>query len=261
MTPPAAAPWRSLFLSSLEKSKASSFSLASIAHTSSNKAVPRSRTLQFRGFWPLPASTLHPSGIDALKDQNIGLNPDVYESDLLSVTTDVRMKKMGQLHDSEDAVEGVFWFEEVSAQWRVRGRAIAIGDPEGDSNKEEKASREIVQKAMRKKSDGEGDSKDWDLERQVATYFANHSPVMRGTFKNPPPGTPRSEKPSDSQLKLNQKVEDLKDPVARANFRILLIAPQEMERLDFSNPDDVRRTNWVLEDEEQGKWKETELWP
>ncbi|KAL4949295.1 pyridoxamine 5'-phosphate oxidase-domain-containing protein [Aspergillus filifer] len=261
MTPPAAAPWRSLFLSSLEKSKASSFSLSSIAHTTTQKAVPRSRTLQFRGFWPLPASSLHHSGFDALKDQKIGVNPDIYESDLLSVTTDVRMKKIGQLQESDDVVEGVFWFEEVSAQWRVRGRAIAIGDPEGDGNKEEKESREIVKRAMRVKKDGEGDQKDWDLERQVSIYFANHSPVMRGTFKNPPPGTPRSEQPSDPQLKLNQKVEDLKDPVARKNFRVLLIAPEEMERLDFSNPDDVRRTNWTLVDGEAGEWKETELWP
>jgi hypothetical protein len=31
--------------------------------------------------------------------------------------------------------------------------------------------------------------------------------------------------------------------------------------LDFSNPDDVRRTNWALVDAEKGEWKETELWP
>lgn len=60
---------------------------------------------------------------------------------------------------------------------------------------------------------------------------------------------------------LNQQVEDLKDEVARANFRVLLICPLEMERLDFSNPDDVRRTNWALVDAEKGEWKETELWP
>ncbi|RDW70900.1 uncharacterized protein DSM5745_08411 [Aspergillus mulundensis] len=250
---PAAAPWRSLFLSSLEKSKSSSFSLASIAHTSTNKPVPRARTVEFRGFFPKPASTLHHSGIDALKNQGIGLNPDIYESDLFSVTTDARMKKMGQLTESDEAVEGVFWFEEVSAQWRVRGRALAVGDPANGADEME--ARERVQKVLRVKGDAnanaEGDVKEWEWDRQVATYFANHSPVMRGTFKSPPPGTPRSEAPSDPRLKLNQKVEDLKDEVARANFRVLLIFPEEMERLDFSNPDDVRRTNWALVDGEK----------
>ncbi|KAL5002013.1 hypothetical protein BDV10DRAFT_181708 [Aspergillus recurvatus] len=256
---PAPAPWRALFLASLEKSKSSSFSLASVAHTTANKPVPRSRTVEFRGFFPKPASTLHDSGIEALRTQGIGLNPDVYDSDLFSITTDARMKKMGQLADSDDIVEGVFWFEEASAQWRVRGKAVAIGDPANGA--EEKEARETVQKALRVKKGEERVVKEWDWDRQVATYFANHSPVMRGTFKSPPPGTPRSEAPSDPRLKLNQKVEDLKDEVARANFRVLLICPQEMERLEFSNPDDVRRTNWALVDAEKGEWKETELWP
>ncbi|OJJ62100.1 hypothetical protein ASPSYDRAFT_40702 [Aspergillus sydowii CBS 593.65] len=257
---PSAAPWRGLFLASFEKSRVSTFNLTTIAHAPSKRPVPRSRTVEFRGFWPKPASTLHKSGIEALKTQDIGLNPDVYESDLLSVTTDARMGKVGQLADSDDVVEGVFWFEEVSAQWRVRGRAVTIGAPEEDD--EERQVREMVKKGMReKKGDGEGNIKDWNWERQVATYFANHSPVMRGTFKNPPPGRPRSEAPSDPQLKLGQKIEDLKDPIARANFRVLLILPQEMEVLDFSNPDDVRRTRWTLADRDEGKWKETELWP
>jgi hypothetical protein len=124
----------------------------------------------------MPASTLHQSGIEALKTQGVGLNPDVYESDLFSITTDARMKKMGQLADSDD-VEGVFWFEEASTQWRVRGKAIAIGNPANGA--EEKEARETVRKVLRVK-EAEGDVKDWDWNRQVATYFANHSPVMRG---------------------------------------------------------------------------------
>ncbi|KAL4821415.1 hypothetical protein BDW67DRAFT_150724 [Aspergillus spinulosporus] len=255
---PAVAPWRALFLASLEKSRSSSFSLATIAHTTANKPVPRSRTVEFRGFFPKPASTLHQSGIEALKAQGIGLNPDVYESDLFSITTDARMKKMGQLTDSNE-VEGVFWFEDASTQWRVRGKVVAIGNPTNGA--EEKEARETIRKALRVKKEAEEDVKDWDWDRQVATYFANHSPIMRGSFKNPPPGTPRSETPSDPRLRLNQQVEDLKDEVARANFRVLLICPQEMERLDLSNPDDVRKTNWTLVDADKGEWKETELWP
>lgn len=73
---------------------------------------------------------------------------------------------------------------------------------------------------------------------------------------------PRSEAPSTPELKLNQKVEDLNDPIARENFRVLVIRPEEVERLDFSNPDDVRRTSWVFSGGEDGwKWEEIELWP
>lgn len=95
------------------------------------------------------------------------------------------MKKMPQLEHSDEAVEGVFWFEEVSAQWRVRGKAVAIGDPDG--GQEEKEARNLVQSEMRVKLGGEKDVKGWDLERQVTTYFANHSPIMRGMFSIPFP--------------------------------------------------------------------------
>ncbi|KAJ0425667.1 pyridoxamine 5'-phosphate oxidase, partial [Aspergillus carlsbadensis] len=133
--PRTAAPWRTLFLTGLEKSSASSFTLSTIAHTTPHKPpVPRARTVEFRGFFPKPASSLHHSAIDALKAQGIGLNPEVYESELFAITTDRRMGKVGQIagtiasggrsgEGGEEAVEGVFWFEEgVMTQWRVRGR-------------------------------------------------------------------------------------------------------------------------------------------
>ncbi|KAL2862311.1 uncharacterized protein BJX67DRAFT_366471 [Aspergillus lucknowensis] len=260
MPPPAVAPWRSLFLTSLEKSKASSFSLTTVAYNAQHKPVPRSRTVEFRGFWPKPASALHPSGSEALKAQNIGLKPEVYDSDMLSITTDARMKKTGELAESDGVVEGLFWFEPVSVQWRIRGRAIVIGGPAME--KAEWEARERIRKGMRLREgvDGNGeDVKSWDWDRQVTTYFAAHTPVMRGSFKNPPPGVPRSETPSTPELKLNQKVEDLNDPIARENFRVLVICPEEVEILDLSSPDDVRRTNWVFED--GGKWEEIDLWP
>lgn len=181
MPPPAVAPWRSLFLTSLEKSKSSSFSLTTIAYNTQHKPVPRSRTVEFRGFWPKPASALHHSGIEALKAQNVGLNPEVYESDMLSITTDVRMKKTGELAESDGVVEGVFWFEPVSVQWRVKGQASTIGGPSGEKGEVE--ARERIQKGMRLREgvDGNGEEvKSWDWERQVTTYFAAHTPVMRG---------------------------------------------------------------------------------
>lgn len=88
-----------------------------------------------------------------------------------------------------------------------------------------------------------------------------------GSFKNPPPGQPRSQSPSDPDLQLGQKVTDLHDPVARANFRVVVIQAEEVERLDLSNPEDIRRWRWTLvgqsntEGQSGGHWAECELWP
>lgn len=88
-----------------------------------------------------------------------------------------------------------------------------------------------------------------------------------GSFRNPPPGQPRSELPSNPDLRLGQKVINLQDSVARENFRVVLILPEEVEQLDLSDLDDVRRQKWTLlmdeedEDGPDGKWVETEIWP
>lgn len=91
--------------------------------------------------------------------------------------------------------------------------------------------------------------------------------VNAGSFKSPPPGQPRSQKPSDPALEKGQKVTDLHDPVARRNFRVVVIQPEEVELLDLSNQEDVRRWKWMLvhANNKEGKpgsqWVETEVWP
>lgn len=86
--------------------------------------------------------------------------------------------------------------------------------------------------------------------------------MTTGTFRVPPPGQPRSKVPDDPALGLGQKVTDLHDPVARKNFRVVVIQPEEVERLDLSNQEDVRRWKWTLVDDQSGShWVETELWP
>ena len=69
----------------------------------------------------------------------------------------------------------------------------------------------------------------------------------------------------DPALKLGQKIDDLQDSVARANFRVVVIRPSEIERLDLSDLQNVRRVRWTFVPENntegQGEWVETELWP
>jgi hypothetical protein len=171
------APWRSLFESHLNQSSSTSFTLSTVGYDSQNKPVPRSRTCEFRGFWPNPK--LHESAVKALEDQGVGQNPAAYESDMLSLTTDVRMGKTDQLNSSANVVEGMFWLADVGNQWRIRGQAFVIGNPRGE--KLEKEARKEIEKGMRES----GDVSEWSWEREVTTYFANHSPAMRGLFNFP----------------------------------------------------------------------------
>lgn len=89
------------------------------------------------------------------------------------------MEKVEQLKNSGGVAECVFWLADVKTQWRVRGTVWVIGDPEGGEYEEE-ARRRVLAASWLVGKDGERDG--WTVQRQVATYFANHSPVMRGSF-------------------------------------------------------------------------------
>lgn len=177
------APWRKLFASHISQSSFSEFNLSTVAYDPhKDKVVPRARVCGFRGFFPTPQ--LHHSAIDDLKKQGDGLNPDVYESDMFSFTTDARMEKAFQIQPSPSGsfvgndVEMVFWFKDVANQWRIKGTAFIIGGPE--NSVEENKAREEIQAGLRVRSGKSDDG--WTWERQVTTYFANHTPVLRGQF-------------------------------------------------------------------------------
>lgn len=173
------------------------------------------------------------------------------------------MEKVGQIQPSEsdtgNEVEMVFWLKDVGSQWRIKGVAFVIGDSNGGSA--EDRAREEIQRGLRVRSDD--GREDWTWERQVTIYFANHTPVLRGSFKTPPPGQPKSQKPQDPSLELGEKVKDLHDPIARKNFRVVVVRPQEVERLDLSDYENPQRWTWTLveDDTQPGRWEEVELWP
>ncbi|KAK2012901.1 hypothetical protein LZ32DRAFT_628664 [Colletotrichum eremochloae] len=116
------------------------------------------------------------------------------------------------------------------------------------------------------------DDEGWSFAREVTAHFGNLSPAMRGTFRNPEPGTPRKANPADGEHRLGQKVEDLHDDVARANFRVVVIVPTEVDETDLSDPEDPRR--WLYRfvgasadcrppdgAERSNDWEKIELWP
>ena len=115
-----------------------------------------------------------------------GMNPAVYESDMLAFTTDVRMEKVRQIQPGEGGdvggeVEAMFWVKDVMTQWRFKGRAFVVGGESGDGM--EKANRERIWAWMRtRQAEGEGSagSGPWSWEKEITAHFANMSPIMRG---------------------------------------------------------------------------------
>lgn len=247
-TQPTRAPWRADLLSHINQMDSPTFVLSTLHKDS----YPRSRTVVFRGLWAeLPVNPKN----------DAPLNPAVYESDLLTITSDARMDKMVELNPDGSpfesgggqSVEACFWIVPTKTQWRLRGKAYLVGP---DIESSGSSTKQTLERYMRPKNTTTNkDSFDWPKE--LTAHFGNLSPGMRGTFRNPPPGTPRSDKPADG-LGPGQKVDDLNDEIARTNFRVVVIVPDEVDRVDLTDPADGKRWNYKLMGDE---WKETELWP
>lgn len=276
-TSPTAAPWRAKFISDVEKMDSPSFTFTSL-HPSSSTPSPRGRTCIYRGLWAtLPKN-----------DKNKApRNPSIYESDLPVLTTDARMDKVPEIFATGEGspdvsrssgggglVEAMFWAASTGTQWRLRGRAFVLAPGDIDSSS---AGAEAVRAALKARMRGAGSGGTepgdvWSWEREIVGHFGNLSPGMRGSFKNPPPGTPRAKEPGPGEG-LGQKVGDelLEDEVAKKNFRVVVIVPDEVDQCDLSDPEDPRR--WIYTfvgtgaeatkagGEIQGEWEKVEVWP
>ncbi|KAI1465877.1 pyridoxamine 5'-phosphate oxidase-domain-containing protein [Daldinia caldariorum] len=304
------APWRKLFLEHIQTVASPEFTLSTVRKISSSYSpsgaaakgsyyyAPRARTCVFRGlFAELPANPKNEARLNP---------PGVYESDLLTFTTDRRMDKMAELFGVGDEemttttdgsekregrrkitdgsgggapVEAVFWAKEAGTQWRVRGKAYVLAPDVEDSA----AGREVIStltSRMRvlKNTNTDTDNaaaaatNEWSFSREITAHFGNLSPLMRGSFRNPPPGTPVAAPVGDDRLRLGQRVTDLGDEVARANFRVVVIVPEGVDRTDLRDPERGRR--WLYTYVGGGKsestapggvvedgWEEVEVWP
>ncbi|KAK3956177.1 hypothetical protein QBC32DRAFT_391677 [Pseudoneurospora amorphoporcata] len=280
-------PSRSFTLSTLHPLPPSFSSTSTPTPFSSTVPVlPRARTCIYRGLWAqLPTNDKNPAE----------LNPWVFESDLITFTTDARMEKAAEIVDTASGerieegggmtggggpVEAVFWIEsardsesgeekKVMTQWRVRGTAWLLG-PDADGEGAAKV-REALRQRMRRVPDKTPeDEKTWSWSKEVTAHFGNLSPVMRGTFKGPPPGQPVSFPPGKGE-ELGQEVEDLQDEVARRNFRVVVIVPTEVDQVDLSDARRPRRWLYLWRGksyqareaggEVEGEWEKVEVWP
>lgn len=194
-TPPA--PWTKTFQEHLARLSSPEFVLATVkpAPQSEEKAptpyLPRARYCIYRGMW----ATLPDNPKNTAER-----NPHVYESDLPTFTSDVRMEKVGDLFASSEGradrpeltqgsggggpVEAVWWISEVGVQWRIRGRAYVVGpDIESEEGKGSSGVRTVksqVGRRMRLTEEGKGKENEWSWQKEVTGHFGNCSPGMRG---------------------------------------------------------------------------------
>ncbi|KAI9800279.1 MAG: hypothetical protein M1833_003393 [Piccolia ochrophora] len=272
-----AAPWKALFLSHIQQLPSPEFVMTSLhpaAASSPTPFVPRLRYLIYRGMWAeLPEN----------KHNDAPRNERVYESELPTFTSDVRMEKVPEIFASSAGkgevsqaqgsggggpVEAVWWIAgDTMTQWRMKGEAFVVGpdiEGEGEESSGVRTVKSELGKRMRVvKEGGEGE---WSWGKELTAHFGNISPGMRGSFKNPPPGTPVSEPVPDEAMSLGQKVTDLEDPLARKNFRVAVIRPDVVEQLDLSDPATARRWRYTFVGGAGGgtpgeEWKKEEMWP
>ncbi|KAI9730722.1 MAG: hypothetical protein M1834_005691 [Cirrosporium novae-zelandiae] len=266
------APWRSQFLDHISHLNPPTFAFSTVERAGPNSKVPtqyfpRARYCVCRGLWTeLPeneknTATLNPSGI--------------FTTECPTITTDARMAKVGHLFQTSDSagtedqsgvgsggggpVEGVWWVPEVAMQWRIKGRGyvLALNDIEED-NSESKTAKSEVGKRMRCLD--EAKRGEWSWKTEILAQFGNLSPGMRGSFRNPPPGTPRSKNPDPSKLSQGNKVTSNDDEIALSNFRVVVIVPDSAEMIDLKQSGKERRILWTFH-EDTGEWFEQELWP
>ncbi|KAK4244556.1 hypothetical protein C7999DRAFT_35071 [Corynascus novoguineensis] len=293
----AAAPWRAAFLSHLAPLASPTFTLATLHPAARFEApnpalpcLPRARTCVFRGLW---------AGLPPNPHNRAPRNPEgIYESDLPVFTTDARSDKASELFDSAAAgdveasggttggggpVEAVFWVDSngdsvVRTQWRVRGHAwvLAAGDADDETSEGARKVREVLRARMRRVGGGGGGGETgeqmdgWSFAREVTAHFGNLSPLMRGSFKAPPPGTPMAYHTEKGEA-VGQRLDDLDDGVARKNFRVVVIVPDEVDQVDLSDEQRPRRWLYVYRGaggtsklpggEIIGEWEKVEVWP
>lgn len=130
------------------------------------------------------------------------MNDRVFESDLPTFTTDVRMNKPFELFsssagqaDDESLVQGsggggpceaVWWVKEVMVQWRMRGKAYVVApdiEGEGSQTAESSGVRTVKSEVgSRMRVVKEEEKNNWSWKTEMTAHFGNHPPGMRGKY-------------------------------------------------------------------------------
>jgi len=190
-----AAPWKAAFLEHVMKNMDSPEFVLSTLHPapkgSKTDFIPHARFCIFRGMLAELPENKHYDGPK---------NEKIYESEMPTFTTDIRMEKAGEIMESSPGgrggetehkeefgsggggpVEAVWWVKEKQIQWRIKGEAYIVGpDIEGE-DKENSGVRTVKsQLSKRLHVVQEGKEGDWSWATEVTNHFGNLSPGMRG---------------------------------------------------------------------------------
>lgn len=166
-------------------------SLHSAPKDSPTPYVPRARFCIFRGFWAeLPEN----------KHNKAPVNEKVYESEMPTFTSDLRMLKVPEVFVSSPGhaekleqtqgsggggpVEAVWWAKEAQKQWRMKGHAYVIGpDIEEDTEQSKSSSgvrtvkSELGERMRIINDQGVGE---WSWSKELTAHFGNNTPAIRG---------------------------------------------------------------------------------
>jgi pyridoxamine 5'-phosphate oxidase len=215
-------PWKKEVTEILQKNlddgnKASlNFTLATIKRGSILR--PSARTVVFRGFVGESKGSEHSEKLP-------GGNPPA-ESSLILVSTDALMPKVGELEESNGVFEICWWHAGTNQQIRFNGTAHVYRKDGKVSFPEKHLNRYI-------RTQGE-----WKWEHEYDRLWASHRPAMRGSFRNPPPGTPlNSEK--EKKLKVVELDPEDDGPEAReakTRFSMLVLEVKQLEILSLDPP-------------------------
>jgi pyridoxamine 5'-phosphate oxidase len=190
---PGPAPWKAAFLEHVMKNMDSPEFVLSTLHPAPEGSkvpwIPHARFCIFRGMFAELPENKHYDGPK---------NEHIFESEMPTFTTDIRMEKAveimrsspggkpGQLEHKEEfgsggggPVEAVWWVKEKNIQWRIKGECYLVGpDMEGEENSGVRTTKSELGKRLHIVEHGkEGD---WSWATEVTNHFGNLSPGMRG---------------------------------------------------------------------------------
>lgn len=189
------APWKAAFLEHVNQHMDSPEFVLSTLHPapagSPTPYIPHARFCIFRGMWAELPENKHYDGPK---------NEKIFESEMPTFTTDIRMEKAGEImqtspggHGDElekketfgsgggGPVEAVFWVKEKQIQWRVKGKAYMVG-PDCEGEGQENSGVRTVKSELGKRLHvvQPGREADWSWATELTNHFGNMSPGMRG---------------------------------------------------------------------------------
>jgi len=214
-------PWKQLLKDILQKNLDNGrtdslfFNLATI-RLAGEHSRPSVRTVGYRGF------------VGEDNGKYPGANPPA-ESSLILVSTDISMSKVGELERSNGVYEVCWWHAGTNQQIRFSGTAHVY---------RRNPTVEFPESRCRRYISVAGD-KEWTWERERERLWMAHTPRLRGTFRNPPPGTPLNSE--EKRLKLQNVNLDPDDDgeegrEAKDRFALLVLEISELEILDLDPP-------------------------